>query len=115
MTKIGKRPFELVKLQKGSSPQQQPPPPHMQQPPYPPQLLHQQQQPQPQPLKPPRNFISMKKPPGPGQLTPSVSIAPVMKKPVQHSRPPSDSDSENEEFKYQKPLPKAKRKTFFLS
>ncbi|KAK4876042.1 hypothetical protein RN001_012464 [Aquatica leii] len=84
MTKIGKRPFELVKVQKSP----------------------------PSTLRPPRSLLSPVRPPsqGPGQLTPSVSIAPVIKKPSQASRPPSDSDSESEEFKYQKLLSRSKPK-----
>uniref|UniRef100_A0A1Y1K1V6 Helicase ARIP4 n=1 Tax=Photinus pyralis TaxID=7054 RepID=A0A1Y1K1V6_PHOPY len=90
MTKIGKRPFELLKVQKSPS----------------------------CPLRPPKSLLSPVRPPaqGPmmqpaqGQLTPSVSIAPVMKRPMQLSRPPSDSDSESEEFKYQKMLSKARVK-----
>ncbi|KAF5306967.1 hypothetical protein FQR65_LT07189 [Abscondita terminalis] len=82
MTKIGKRPFELVKVQKSP----------------------------PGPLRPPRSLLSPVRPPSQGQLTPSVSIAPVMKKPNQAYRPPSDSDSESEEFKYQKLLSKTRPK-----
>ncbi|KAF5298194.1 hypothetical protein FQA39_LY02618 [Lamprigera yunnana] len=82
MTKIGKRPFELVKVQKN--------------------LLG--------PQRPPRHLLSPIKPPSQGQLTPSVSIAPVTKKFTQISRPPSDSDSENEEFKYHQFLGKNRPK-----
>ncbi|KAK5645457.1 hypothetical protein RI129_006757 [Pyrocoelia pectoralis] len=82
MTKIGKRPFELLKVQKSP----------------------------PSPLRPPKNLLSPARPSAQGQLTPSVSIAPVMKRPMQLSRPPSDSDSESEEFKYQKLLSRARAK-----
>ncbi|KAK5645459.1 hypothetical protein RI129_006759 [Pyrocoelia pectoralis] len=83
MTKIGKRPFELLKVQKSP----------------------------PSPLRPPKNLLSPARPSAQGQLTPSVSIAPVMKRPMQLSRPPSDSDSESEEFKYQKLLSRARAQT----
>lgn len=70
MTKLPKRPFELVKINKGTT----------------------------GPMSAPKtncNIVSIKKPQG--NLTPSVSIAPVTKKPPPATtRPPSDSESEPE-------------------
>lgn len=80
MTKLSKRPFELVRIQKSmmGAP------------------------------KNARSLVPLKKPPG--NLTPSVSIAPVAKKVISSlSRPPSDTDSENEEEVMRRPLPKPKR------
>lgn len=78
MTKLSKRPFELVRVPKGSVPAQ----------------------------KNARSLIAVKKPAA--HLTPSVSIAPVGKRP-QFSRAPSDTDSEGEEL-MKKPLQRPKCK-----
>nr|XP_022902490.1 uncharacterized protein LOC111415174 isoform X2 [Onthophagus taurus] len=81
MTKVIKKPFELVKVPKSAVP----------------------------PHKSPKNLIAIKKPSG--NLTPSVSIAPVMKRPPQLEQRFSDSDSDSEDamstrVSLQKPKPK---------
>lgn len=78
MTKLSKRPFDLVRVQKNSVPVQ----------------------------KNARSLIASRKPPA--NLTPSVSIAPVGKKPMPMSAPTSDTESENEEY-MTKNIPKQKR------
>lgn len=71
MTKLPKRPFELVKIDKGAAGTMSAP-------------------------KTSCSIVSIKKPQG--NLTPSVSIAPVTKKPPTATmRPPSDSESEAED------------------
>lgn len=72
LAKLPKRPFELVKINKGASGTMGAP-------------------------KTSCSIVSIKKPPG--NLTPSVSIAPVAKKPtpVITTRPPSESESEAED------------------
>lgn len=71
MTKLPKRPFELLKINKDVEPMAAP--------------------------KTSCSIVSIKKPQG--NLTPSVSIAPVAKKPLAAiARPPSDSESEPEDI-----------------
>lgn len=80
MTKLPKKPFELMRVPKSAVP----------------------------PNKMPRNLIPMRKPPG-TNLTPSVSIAPVGKRPLMPMmRPPSDSDSESEDYMMKKPINRPK-------
>lgn len=68
MTKLTKKPFDLVKVPKSAIP----------------------------PSKA-KNLVTIKKPSS--NLTPSVSIAPVMKRGPQHfPQVPSDTDSENEDM-----------------
>ncbi|CAH0554440.1 unnamed protein product [Brassicogethes aeneus] len=113
MTKLPKRPFELLRVPKGSPPQHPFHPGH-QPPPMPPACgLFPPVPPMraPLPAHQQRSLLTAKKPGAGGQLTPSVSIAPVGKKFVPGMVPKlenfSETDSEGEDIK----LPMVKPKT----
>lgn len=85
MTKLPKRPFDFMKMSKSNVPLN----------------------------KHPRSLISVKKPMPGSSISPSVSIAPVGKRPLPVSRPTSDTDSEAEDIA-RKPILKPKRMLHFI-
>ncbi|XP_018335887.1 uncharacterized protein LOC108744551 isoform X2 [Agrilus planipennis] len=81
MTRIAKRPFDLVRIPKPSN--------------------------IPKPAN--RSLVSMRRPSNSGQLTPSVSIAPVNKKPAPLFKQPPE-EAEYDSSRYIKPPPKQKHR-----